>query len=235
MVRRLQEIGRKAGVSLFMCFIHLQKAYDTVNRTLLWQLLTRIGVPPQIIAVIQQFHNGMRACVQPYDGVCSDWFKVEQRLRQGWVLSPLLFNILFAAVLTVALQKFSEDTVILAELVYLKEPPTSMGSEPAMDCIRRAVWGVLYADDACIVSRLSQGLAKMMDIIVEACRSFALTVSAKKTETMCCLPRVHHGRWCKSKWPGKSTKQVASFTYLGGAVTKTPDMSVEIARRTRAC
>ena len=34
-VRRLQEIGRKAGVSLFMCFIDLQKAYDTVDRTLL--------------------------------------------------------------------------------------------------------------------------------------------------------------------------------------------------------
>ena len=33
-VRRLQEIGRKAGESLFMCFIDLQKAYDTVNRTL---------------------------------------------------------------------------------------------------------------------------------------------------------------------------------------------------------
>ena len=45
-VRRLQEIGRKAGVSLFMCFIDLLKAYGTFGRTLLWQVLTRIGVPP---------------------------------------------------------------------------------------------------------------------------------------------------------------------------------------------
>ena len=32
-VRRLQEVGRKAGVYLHMCFIDLQKAYDTVDRT----------------------------------------------------------------------------------------------------------------------------------------------------------------------------------------------------------
>ena len=35
-VRRLQEIGRKAGVSLIMSFVDLQNAYDTVDRTLLW-------------------------------------------------------------------------------------------------------------------------------------------------------------------------------------------------------
>ena len=134
-VRRLQEIWRKAGVSLFMCFIDLQKAYDTVDRTLLWQVLNRIGVPPQMIAVIQQFNDGMRACVWPDDGVYSNWFEVEQGL------------------LTVVLQRFSEEPAILAELVHLKEPPTSTGPEPAMDYVRRAVWGMLYADDACIVSR----------------------------------------------------------------------------------
>ena len=187
-IRRLQEVGRKAGVSLHMCFTDLQKAYDTVDRTLLWQVLTRIGVPPQMIAVIRQFHDGMRACVRPDDGVRSDWFEVEQGLRQGCVLSPLLFNIFFAAVLNVALQRFSEEPAILAELVNVKEPSTSMGPEPAMDYVRRAVWGMLYADDACIVSRSPQGLAKMMEVIVEVCRAFALTVSAKKTETMCMPP-----------------------------------------------
>ena len=50
-----------------------------------------------------------------------------------------------------------------------------------MDCVRRAVWDMLYADDACIVSRSPQGLAKMMKVINEVCRAFALTVSAKKT------------------------------------------------------
>ena len=132
-VRRLQEFERKAGVSLFMCFIGLEKAYDTIDGTLLRQVFTRIGVPPHMIVVIQQFHDGMRTCVRPDDGVCSDWFEVKQGLWQGYVLSPLLFNIFFADVLTVVLQRFSEELAILAELVHPKEPPTSMGPESAMD------------------------------------------------------------------------------------------------------
>ena len=234
-VRRLQEVERKAGVSLHMCFVDLQKAYDTVDRTLLWQVLIRIGVPPQMIAVIRQFHDGMRACVRPHDGVCSDWFGMEQGLRQGCVLSPLLFNIFFAAVLNVVLQRFSEEPTIPAELVHLKEPSTSMGPEPAMDYVRRAVWGMLYADDACIVLRSPQGLAKMMEVIVEACRAFALTVSAKKTETMCMPPPRTPRTMVRIGTAGQIYKQVQSFTYLGGAVTETPNMSVEIATRTRAC
>ena len=110
---------------------------------------------------------------------------MEQGLRQGRVLSSLLFNIFFAVVLNVALQRFSENPAILAELVQLKEPSTSMEAEPAMDYVCRALWGMLYADDACIVSRSPQGLAKMMEIIVEVYRA---TVSAKKTETMCIPP-----------------------------------------------
>ena len=102
----------------------------------------------------------MRARVRPDDGVCSDWFELEQGLRQGCVLSPPLYSLLpvfFYSVLTVGHQKFSEDTVILAELVHQKEPPTSIGPEPAMGYVRRGVWGVLYADDACIFSRLPRG------------------------------------------------------------------------------
>ena len=160
---------------------------------------------------------------------------MEQGLLQGCVLSPLLFNTFFTVVLTVVLQRFSEEPAILAELVHLKEPPTSLGPEPAMDYVRRAVWDMLYADDACIVSRSPQGLAKMMEVIVEVCRAFAVTVSTKKTETMCMPPPRTPRTMMQIEAAGQPYKQVQSFTYLGGAVTEVPDMSVEIDRRTRAC
>ena len=126
--------------------------------------------------------------MRPDDGVCLGWFEVEQRLRQGCVLFPLLLSIFCAAVLNAVLQRFSEEPAILAEVMHLKEPSTSRTLEPGMDYVRRAVWGMLYADNACIVSRSPQGLAKMIEVIVDVCRVFALTVSAKKTETMCMPP-----------------------------------------------
>ena len=88
----------------------------------------------------------------------------------------------------------------------------SMGPESAMDYVRRVVWGMLYADDACIVWRSSQGLAKMMEVIVEVCRAFALTVLAKKTETMYMPPP---RAMVRVEAAGEIYKQMQSFTYLG--------------------
>ena len=120
-VRRLQELGRERKIPLYMCFIDLQKAYDSVDRELLWEVLRRFGVPDRMLSVIRQFHDGMRARVRTDDGELSEWFDVTQGLRQGCVLSPLLFNIFFAAVLHVVLVRFSEDADILADLVHLEE------------------------------------------------------------------------------------------------------------------
>ena len=97
-IRRSQELARKKRIPLYVCLINLTKAYDSVDRTLLWTVLARFGVPQKMISVIRQFHDGKRACVRLDDRVCSGWFAVEQGLRQGCVLAPLLFNILFAAV-----------------------------------------------------------------------------------------------------------------------------------------
>ena len=114
-VRRLQELARRRRIPLYMCFVDLQKAYDLVDRELLWKVLARAGVPGEMIAVILQFHDGMQAQVRMNNGELSDWFEVTQGLRQGCVLSPLLLNIFFAAATEVVLVRFSEDDTILKD------------------------------------------------------------------------------------------------------------------------
>ena len=80
-IRRLQELARKKRIPLYVCFIDLTKAYDSVDRTLLWTVLARFDVPQNMNSVICQFHDGMRACVRLNDRVSSRWFAVEQGLR----------------------------------------------------------------------------------------------------------------------------------------------------------
>ena len=104
-----------------------------------------------------------------------------------------------------------------------------------MDYVRRAVWGMLYTDDDCIVSRLPQGLGKIMKVIVEVCQAFASTVSAKTTDTICMSPPRKARTMLRVEAAEKIYKQMQPFTYPGGAMTGTPDMFFEIARRTRAC
>ena len=123
-----------------MCFIDLQKAYDSVDRELLWVVLARFGVPDKMLTVVHQFHEGMRAHVCTDDGEHSVWFVVSQDQRQGCVLSPLLFNVFFAAAIHAVLVRFSDDPDILWDLVRLEEDLGEDGVkvEP-LACVRRSV------------------------------------------------------------------------------------------------
>ena len=136
-----------------------------------------------MIEVIRQFHDGMRACGM-MTADAREWFEVAQGLRQGCVLSPLLFNVLFAAILLVALERLSEDADTLVDLVHLQEQPSKVGPETALECVGRAIRGMLHADDACIVSRSPRGLGRMMAVFVKVFGTFGLTISESKIETM---------------------------------------------------
>ena len=187
-----------------------------------------------MIEVIRQFHDGMRACVRSDDGRCSEWFEVTQGLRQGCVLFPRLLNVFFAAILFVVLERFSKDAGILADLIHLQEQPSKVGPETVMESVRRAIWGMLYADDACIVSRSPRGLARMMAVFVKDFDTFGLTISESKTETMCMpIPRAPATKIVFNA-TGQQYRQTTSFTYLGGTVNETSNLSDEIDRRIRA-
>ena len=187
-----------------------------------------------MIEMVRQFHDGMKACVRSDDGRCSKWFEVAQGLRQGCVLSPLLFNVFFAAILFVVLERFSKDTGELADLIHLQEQPSKVDPETALECVRRAIWGMLYADDACIVSRSPRGLGRMMAVFVEVFDTFGFAISESKTKTMCMPILRAPATKIVFNATGQQYRQTTSFTYLGGTVNEISNLSDEIDRRIRA-
>ena len=124
---------------------------------------------------------------------------VDQGLRQGCVLAPLMFNMFFTEVLCVAEKRFLTDTAVTDNMVQLqrKEKGEKKGTSRTGKIDGRGgeeeeegvqiLWGLLYADDAGNVSRSSDGLEIMMSVIVTACSAFGLSVSEAKTEIMCLL------------------------------------------------
>ena len=154
----------------------------------------------RMLAVIRQFHDGMQACVRLDDGEYSDKFTVGQGFRQGCVLAPLQFN-MFSRRCCVWPRNASASLMQPSRTTWCsynekKETGEEKGiSRPGKNDGRggkeeeeegvQILWGMLYADDACFVSRSSEGVEKMMTVSVIACSAFGLTVSEEKIEIMC--------------------------------------------------
>lgn len=86
--------------------------------------------------------------------------------------SPLPFNILSAALVDVIVQRFAADPAIVTHLALLDETPKGDGGEfleeTLLEKVRCAVWTMLYAENAGIVSRSPWGLARMTAVAVMA-------------------------------------------------------------------
>jgi hypothetical protein len=71
-------------------FIDFKKAYDSVKREVLYNVLLEFGIPKKLVSLIKMCLN------ETYNKVCigkllSDKFPIQNRLKQGNALSPLLF------------------------------------------------------------------------------------------------------------------------------------------------
>ena len=78
--RQLQEKCQEQNMDLYMTFIGLTKAFDTVSREGLWKIMAKFGCPTKFIAMVRQIHDGMLAQVQ-HDGEFSDPFPVTNGIK----------------------------------------------------------------------------------------------------------------------------------------------------------
>ena len=78
--RQLQEKCQEQNMDLYMTFVDLTKAFDTVGREGLLKIMAKFGCPAKFIAMVRQLHDGMLARVQN-DGGFSDPFPVTNGVK----------------------------------------------------------------------------------------------------------------------------------------------------------
>ena len=77
---------------LSLLFIDLAKAYDSIPHSFLWEKLAELGIDPKFITIIKSIYSNSTIKVI-VNGHLTDSVNVEQGIKQGCILSPLLFTL----------------------------------------------------------------------------------------------------------------------------------------------
>ena len=85
------EKAREFQKNIYFCFIDYAKAFDCVDHMKLWKILKKMAIPDHLTCLLRNLYAGQEAAVRTGHGTI-DWFQIGKGVRQGWILSPCLFN-----------------------------------------------------------------------------------------------------------------------------------------------
>ena len=85
------EKAREFQKNIYFCFIDYAKAFDCVDHKL-WKILKEMGIPDHLTCLLRNLNAGQEATVRSGHGT-TDWFQIRKGVRQGYILSPCLFNL----------------------------------------------------------------------------------------------------------------------------------------------
>ena len=87
--------GRSTGEGIgfsYFCFLDYSKAFECVDHNKLWKILKEMELPDHLTCLLRNLHAGQEATVRTGHGT-TDWFQIRKGVRQGYILSPCLFNL----------------------------------------------------------------------------------------------------------------------------------------------
>ena len=88
-----------------MCFVDFRKAFDSISHEKMWMVMLEMGYPGHIFNLISNLYRKQKAKFR-VAGTLSRGFRIKRGVRQGYVLSLYLFNILAEMVMREALDGF---------------------------------------------------------------------------------------------------------------------------------
>ncbi|XP_069194155.1 uncharacterized protein [Procambarus clarkii] len=117
-----------------------------------------------------------------FNGLTSDAFNIQSRVKQGCILAPTLFEIFFAVMLHHACGSATEGIYLRTrsdgKLFNLARLRAKTKVQP------RGLRDFLFADDAAVTAHSAEDLQRLRTHFNEACQVFGLTISLKKTQVM---------------------------------------------------
>ena len=190
---------------LYCAFVDFKKAFDLVNRSLLWHKLIANKINGNVLNVIYNMYDNAKSCVR-LGPVLSEFFTCNIGVRQGENLSPLLFAI-YLNDFEQHVSKYYDGLTSFSRAVkhYL--------SDEDVEVFLR-LFLLLYADDTIVLSETAEELNCALQAVYEYCQDWKLTVNSEKTKVVIFL-RGKVQRYPEFKFGGHTLQVVDDYIYLG--------------------
>jgi len=149
---------------LYAAFVDFRKAYDSVNRSLLWVAIHEAGVKGKMFDMLRNMYSKVSACVRCNAGSTTEYFECLQGLKQGCVASPILFSLFINSLAREVLSRGRHGISLSPHQVEL--------------------FVLLFADDLLLLSDTVVGLQNQISVLYEAALRARLSVNTDKTKVV---------------------------------------------------
>ena len=148
------------GKPTYAAFVDMEKAFDRLNRDLLFYKMLKLGIGGKVYQCIKDIYDGCKASIN-LNGHLTDAFATEYGVKQGDCLSPNLFSL------------FIND---MANEIKSKCNGVSLGNFD-VHCL-------LYADDLVLLAETEEDLQCMLDTVLLWCRKWHMKINPKKSNVV---------------------------------------------------
>ena len=203
------------------CFIDLSKAHDSIHRGLAWEIFAKRGLPPKILALVRDLHQGTFCALREDHKRADAWFEVKTGFKQGDVNAPMLFNLFIDTVIRCLQPVLRQSGVRFVYKIdgQLRECKSRKHEDMA--------WVLMYADDIALVVTHEADLKTTINLVDQTFSEWGLEVSFKKTKVM------HIGLLGEAAIQAQrgEIEAVDKFKYLGSMSCSSGSFQPELAHR----
>ena len=201
-IRRILEDVRAKNLQATLIFVDFTKAFDSIHRGKMEQILLASGIPKETVAAITILYRNTKVKVRSPDGD-TEYFDILARVLQGDTLAPYLFIICLDYVLRTSIDKIRENGFELTK-------------KRAEGTPQKTITDADYADHIVILANTPDQAKTLLHSLEQAAAGIRLYVNAHKTEYKC-----YNQTGDISTLDGSPLKLVDKFTYLGSSVEST--------------